>query len=178
LRKSNRSVARAPGENCLRLVPSSALSCVTTRKVASRSTAERRGRVRESRASVYPFVRRFGGAKFVVGCLDLPRQNLLPNVEPNETFERTVLELVVIHLFCTLSKGECLRRHPVGRQIRPWSIWRFKLGWSALVAGGSYLPRRLHPDSRFKLVRHADSRKFSCWSFAPSECVFSVGLNW
>ena len=114
------------GEYCLLF--SSSVSGSELRRVPRRGELRSRGARGQVTNNRLRFVKRFGQAEFVIGSRVLPRHNLLPNVESSETFERAVLELVVIRLFSAVNQGECLRRHPVGRQVRRWS----KLAFQAL----------------------------------------------
>ena len=144
-----------------------------------RTSTSRRDQVRRAvkvTTNRLRFVKRFGQAEFVVGSRVLPRHNLLPNVESSETFERAVLELVVIRLFSAVNKGECLRRHPVGRQVRRWS----KLAFQALPVRAfrrGPLPTRA-PAAGSLLEARSTCRSSETFPVGSSPSTFAVLFRW
>jgi hypothetical protein len=162
------------GEYCLLF--SSSVSGSELRRVPHRGESRSRGargRVTNNRLR---FVRRFGQAEFVIGSRVLPRHNLLPNVESSETFERAVLELVVIRLFSAVNEGECLRRHPVGCQVRRWS----KLAFQALPVRAfcrGPLPTRA-PAAGSLLEARSTCRSSETFPAGHPPSAFSILFRW
>jgi hypothetical protein len=97
----------------------------------------------------------------------------------SETFERAVLELVVIRLFSAVNKGECLRRHPVGRPVRPRSTLAFQAVPVRAFRRGP-LPTRA-PAAGSSLEARSTCRTSETFPAGRSPRAFlsySVGLNW
>jgi hypothetical protein len=173
IRFPERSAASALGENCLRsnpwIDPNPEIACALS--------GGRRDRDEQFKLQPFAIRKAFRSGRICCQVSCLPRHNLLPNVESSETFERAVLELVVIRLFSAVNKGECLRRHPVGRHLR-WATLAIEPHPVRACRRGPRPTRAPAAGTPFQAPSTCRSpENFSCQSFARVPGI-SVGLIW